>query len=125
MLKKYIVDLHPRVENLLVLYKRPLTIIHSAADSLPSYLTNSDKTIAIRITTNNTLKALINKINQPIVSTSANLEGHPSPSTFSDIQETIKDQVDYIFLAGRDSTSDGQSSTIVKYTSEGELIFLR
>lgn len=125
MLKDYIVDLHPRVENLLALYQKPLTIIHQAGSHLPHYLVGTDNSIAIRITTDRVLQKLIGKINQPLVSTSANLEGEPSPGCYADIEESIKNKVDYIFLSGRNTIPDNQSSTIIKYTEEGELIFLR
>jgi len=59
MLKRFIQNLHPRVETLLQHYNKPLTIIHQAGDLIPDYLLCGNNTIAIRITTLPLLKKII------------------------------------------------------------------
>ena len=125
-LKEYITDLHPRIEDLLIYYKKPVTIIHKAAPTLPSHLVSKDGTIAIRLTQDETLQVLIKDLGRPIVSTSANQQGNPSPATFDEISESIKSKVDYIFNSGR--TANGKevtASPIIKYDNEGQLFFIR
>ncbi len=124
MLNRYITGIHPRVENLLGYYQRPLTVIHQASDFLPAHLLTPEKSIAIRVTKDETLKELIDLVDQPLVSTSANIEAQPSPTCYKDISPEIINQVDYVFRARRASISE-HASTIIKYNEEGELFFLR
>ncbi len=125
MLKKYASDIHPRVENLIVLYEKPLTVIHKASDQLPDYLVTDSGTIAIRLTKDKTLQELIDKLGKPIVSTSANIQGAPAPELFDMISEEIKSEADYVFYTNRAKGKRNNASTIIRYSEEGELIFLR
>jgi len=118
-------DLHPRVENLIDLYKKPLTVIHKGSKALPNYLLGQDGTIAIRLTRDYMLVELISHLGKPIVSTSANLQATPSPAHYQDIDPKIKESVDYIFLDRRASTQISAASQIISYNTEGELFFLR
>lgn len=124
-LKKYTIDIHPRIEDLLIYYKKPVTIIHKAAPSVPAHLVNEDGTIAIRLTQDKTLQELIKDLGRPIVSTSANKQGEPSPMAFDTISETIKSKVDYIFKSRRAGTTHATASPIIKYDKEGQLFFIR
>ncbi len=125
MLRRYATDIHPRIEDLLIHYTKPLTIVHKASRQTPPYLLNIDQTIGIRLTRNELLKEIIGSLGRPIVSTSANRQGQKSPTVYNEISTYIKDEVDYIFQSGREITKPTAASQIVKYTSEGELIFLR
>lgn len=124
-LKEYVVDLHPRIETLLSYYTNPLTIIHKASSLIPQYLVGPENTIAIRITYDDFLTELISFCGLPIISTSANVQGSPSPERFSDISSEIKDKVDYVCSSGRSIEKKHAESTIIKYNQEGELFFLR
>lgn len=124
-LKELVIDLHPRIETLLAFYTSPLTIIHKAANHVPEYLIGPDSTVAIRITTNELLTELIGFCGNPLVSSSANVQGSPSPENFDMISLEIKEQVDYVCFSGRASKTERSESTIIKYNQEGELFFLR
>ena len=50
----------------------------------------------MRIVKDKFCKQLIKKLGSPIVSTSANISGKPSPTQFSEISNEIKNNVDYI-----------------------------
>ncbi len=124
-LKKYIKNFHPRIETLISLHNKPLTVIHEAAGNLPKYLTQDDGTIAIRITSHPLIREVIAMLGKPIISTSANIQGVPSPKSYSEISKEIRDKVDYICYTGREDNHNVQSSRIIKYSQEGELFFLR
>jgi L-threonylcarbamoyladenylate synthase len=124
MLKKYIRDIHPRVETLIVHYERPMSVIYMANHKLPSYLVNADGSIAIRVTYDPMLQELIGLLRRPIVSTSANLQSEGSPKTFADINPIIKQSVDYVFQTRR-KEKNSFASIIIKFNEEGELLFLR
>ena len=125
LLRRYATNIHPRVEDLLVHYTKPLTVIHKASSHVPEFLINKDKTIAIRLTQNPLLKEIISSLKRPIISTSANVQGEKSPVGYHDISPDIVGQVDYVFQSNRDKSSEASASQIIKYTPEGELIFIR
>ena len=59
---------------------RPTTVIFDNAVSLPDNLVASDGSIAIRIVKDDFCRHLIKRLRKPIVSTSANISGEPSPA---------------------------------------------
>jgi L-threonylcarbamoyladenylate synthase len=76
--------------------KNPTTIIYSEINGLAKNLLAENGSAAIRIVQDEFCKRLIAKLNKPIVSTSANLSGAPSPTQFTEIADEIKNTVDYI-----------------------------
>ena len=57
---------------------------------------------------------LVAKFGRPIVSTSANISGEPTPKKFAEISEEIKSAADYIVDPSLEKGSTGQSSSIIK-----------
>jgi L-threonylcarbamoyladenylate synthase len=57
---------------------------------------------------------LVAKFGRPIVSTSANISGEPTPKKFAEISGEIRDAVDYIVAPSLEKGSTGQSSSIIK-----------
>lgn len=93
---------------------RPTTAIYEHSINLPDILTNTDKTIAIRITTDDFCKSLIRQFRIPLISTSANIAGEPYPQVFSQISDVIKKGVDYIVQYRQDDQSSGKPSSIIR-----------
>ena len=54
------------------------------------------------------------KLGKPLVSTSANVSGEPTPGKFIDIPQSIKDSVDYIVDETLEKGSTGKASSIIK-----------
>jgi len=123
-LKKYIKHIHPRIETLIYYHLRPVSVVYEASSQLPSYLFNDDKTVAIRVTKDPMLKEIIKKLGHPIVSTSANISGDEIPQTHAEIHPSIINSVDYICKSRR-GQKNTQSSMLISFDKEGELIFLR
>lgn len=123
MIKQYVEEIHPRIETLLSFHKRPLTIIYQNAKNLPDILTSRNNTIAIRITQSEENKQLISALGRPIVATSANYSGKAFPKIYDEISTSLKEKVD--FLLQPDKDEEAEPSTMVKFTSKGELIFIR
>lgn len=124
MLKYYVSDLHPRIENLLAYHRKPLTVIYDHPKGIPSYALAKDGSIGIRIVKEDSLAEIINQLNVPIVSTSANFSSSPSPTSFSDIEDALLQKVDYV------SSDDGDSiphsaSVIIRYDENGNIEILR
>jgi L-threonylcarbamoyladenylate synthase len=84
-----------------------------------------DGTIGIRITSDPFCKKLINRFGKPIVSTSANISGYPSPALFEDIDIEIKSGVDYIVQHRQDDVDAASPSAIVKLNADGSLSIIR
>ena len=82
--------------DLIELSTKPLTIIYDGAKNLAENLLASDGSIGIRVTAEEFSKQLCFRFRKAIVSTSANISGEPTPKSFSEISEEIKNSVDYI-----------------------------
>jgi L-threonylcarbamoyladenylate synthase len=57
---------------------------------------------------------LVARFGRPIVSTSANISGEPTPKKYAEISEEIRNAVDYIVDPSLEKGSTGQSSSIIK-----------
>ena len=125
MLKRFVKRIHPRVETLLTLHNRPLTVIYPDPIGIPEYLLAQDGSVALRICKDLFCEKLIHQLNEPIVSTSANISGSPSPTSFASIETCIKENVDYIVQYRQNDVTPSEASTIIRYDSEGELTIVR
>jgi L-threonylcarbamoyladenylate synthase len=74
---------------------RPTTIIYNNPINLPNMLIHQN-TIAIRVIQDSNLKELLNIFAKPITSTSANITGNQTPDKLENIDNDIKNAVDYI-----------------------------
>jgi L-threonylcarbamoyladenylate synthase len=84
-----------------------------------------DGSVAIRIVKDNFCKALIKALGKPIVSTSANVSGLPSPSTFHHVTQQIKNGVDYIVQHRRNDLNLALPSSIIKLKNDGTVEVIR
>lgn len=84
-----------------------------------------DGSVGIRIPMMDFCKELIYKLARPIVSTSANISGEPSPKTFADIPDDIKNAVDYIVDPSLEAGSTGLASQIIKLEVDGQVQIIR
>lgn len=105
--------------------EEPLTIIYSGAKNLPTNLIAEDGSIGIRVVKNDFCGELIRRFRKPIVSTSANFSGDPSPKTFDDIDQGIIDGVDYVVKYRQENTDEGKASTIIKLGPSGQFKLIR
>lgn len=96
MLESYITAVPDVAYDIMDLSTKPTTIIYDNPKGIASNLVASDNTLAIRVASDKFCQYLINKFKKPIVSTSANISGHPTPKQFSEISEPIKKGVDHI-----------------------------
>ena len=111
--------------DLIEVADKPTTIIYPGAKRLAPNLIAEDGTIGIRITREEFTRSLIFRYNKPIVSTSANLSGEPSPHFFGEISEEIKNAVDYIVDYRRNDHKPAAPSSIIKLGMGGEIQIIR
>lgn len=124
MLKNYIIDVPEKIEDFLRSATKPTTVIYKNPKDLAPNVIASDNTVAIRIVQNEFCNALINEFGKPIVSTSANLSGMPSPSSFNEIDPLLLKQVDYIVNLPAIETKN-TASQIIRLNDSDEVEFLR
>ena len=104
---------------------KPLTIIYPNARHLASNLIAEDGSIGIRITNEPFSKALCAQLKRPIVSTSANISGEPTPRHFRDISQEILDNTGYVCLFRRDDDAEHEPSSIIKMNADGSFKIIR
>lgn len=89
----------------------PLTIIFANKKNLSDTLTSGKKEIAIRMPNNKDLLNLINKLNKPIIATSANIAHKKTITSIDLLEDSIKNNIDYIYDGGY---LENIPSTIIK-----------
>lgn len=105
----------------------PLTVIYDRAHVPPiaPNLPAPDGSLAVRIPDNDFCRELCRRLQRPLVSTSANISGQPTPMTFADISPDVSAAVDYVCTSGRRDSGHRKSSTIIKLTADGRVTIIR
>ena len=104
---------------------KPVTVIYPNAKNLAKNIINTDGTVGIRIVKDDFCKALIHAFGKPIVSTSSNVSGYPTPGLFSDIDIQIKNGVDYVVKYRQEDDQAVSPSTIIKINDHGNIDIIR
>lgn len=104
---------------------KPMTIIYPNARHLAQNLIAEDGSIGIRITSEPFSQALCAQLKKPIVSTSANISGHPSARFFHEIEQAILEGADYVCLFRREDETPHQPSTIIKINVDNSFKIIR
>ena len=104
---------------------KPMTIIYPNARHLAQNLIAEDGSIGIRITSEPFSQALCAQLKRPIVSTSANISGHPSARFFHEIEQAILEGADYVCLFRREDETPHQPSTIIKVNADNSFKIIR
>jgi L-threonylcarbamoyladenylate synthase len=97
-----------------------LTLVLFKSEAVSDLITGGIATVAVRVPANPTAIALINGLGTPVVGTSANLSGKPSPLTADEVYSQLGDSVDLIIDGGM--CPGGRESTIVDVTGEVPVI---
>lgn len=121
MLEK-LTTVSPQVTSILAESKKPTTIIYQNVNGIHSSAIADDGSAAIRIPHHEFCSELIKHINRPLISTSANISGEPSPASFTGVSEEIKTQVDFIIPLHQDENEPKAASTILKVEDEKVIV---
>ena len=136
MVAKYVKEIPSIAVDLVEVNDAPMTIIYPGAVAgsasaagdrwhLAWNAVAADGSVGIRIPLMEWCKQLVYKLGRPIVSTSANISGEPTPQRFSDIPQAIKDAVDFVVPPSVDVASTGKASQILKVGLKGEIEIIR
>lgn len=95
--------------------QKPTTVIYEHALGLAENVCNTDGSVAIRICNDEFCRHLIKRFRKPIVSTSANISGEPSPGNFAHISPLIKQGVDYIVQYRQNDRGIHAASSLIRW----------
>ncbi len=95
---------------------------NTVADNLPA----ADGSLGIRVPQHPFCQEVMRRLGAPLVSTSANLSGHPSPATYADIEEALRARVDHCVPPLPEFEShESRGSRIVKLEVDGRQTVIR
>lgn len=124
MLEKFVYEVPDPAYDIIEATNKPTTIIYDQPINIAKNMIAEDNTLAIRVTSDEFCQKLIWKLKRPLVSTSANISGHKTPKSFSEISNEIIKGVDYVVNLHRDKKSN-TPSTIIKLSNNGEVKIIR
>ena len=150
MVAKYVKQIPSIAIDLVEVNDAPMTIIYPGAQYLAPNAVAEDGSVGIRIplvpeeevsedeaparkaaapkgglTAGAFCRELVRRLRRPLVSTSANISGEPTPASFAEISEEIKSAVDYVVPKPFGAGASGRSSQIIKLGLDGEVQILR
>ena len=131
MVAKYIKVIPSIAIDLVEVNDAPMTIIYPGAQYLAPNAVAADGSVGIRIPLVDENPAgafcheLVYRLRRPLVSTSANISGEPTPASFAEISDEIKSAVDYVVPKPFGAGATGRSSQIIKLGLGGEVEILR
>ncbi len=103
----------------------PLTVIYPSGKNLAPGVCSEDGSIGIRICRDEFCRELIKRFRKPLISTSANLSGNPSPENFTEIDKTIIEAADYVVKYRQDDRRKYSSSPVIKLGPDGTIKIIR
>ena len=131
MIARYVKEIPEMAIQLVEVNDKPMTIIYPGAvvgfapdasgvlpkpdrRALAFNTVAEDGTVGIRIPMMDFCQQLVYKLGRPLVSTSANISGEPTPKRFAEISEEIRSAVDHVVDPALERGAPGQSSSIIK-----------
>ena len=102
-----------------------LTIVVGIRPEVPEHITVGRKTVAIRVPDHVIPRGIADKIGGPIVGTSANRTGGPSPFDVSVALEQLGEEVDLYIDGGPASASNNSTIIGVEDAGEGEVLNIK
>ncbi|HSU29550.1 MAG TPA: L-threonylcarbamoyladenylate synthase [Chitinophagaceae bacterium] len=118
----YVANPDPEALEYLRNTTKPTTVVYEGAIGIAENLLGKDGSIAIRICKEDFCRQLIKRFRKPIVSTSANFSGENPPANFSEIEQKIKEGVDYIVQYRQDDLQPAIPSSVIKWQKGGPRI---
>ena len=122
MLEKYVSEINELQRKLINKYwPNTLTILFKKNDLIDNELTNGSEFIGVIMPKNDFLLDLLNKIDKPLISSSANITNEKVITNVKMVAKELKDKISYIYDVG--DLSD-IASTLIK-VEDNKIVFLR
>lgn len=117
-------DIPETAWQIMDLSEKPTTLILDKPRNVAPNLIAPDNTLGIRLVKEPFCFKLMEKMRKPLVSTSANISGQPTPKSFKEISPEIIKGVDYVVNLHRDKITSNPS-TIIKLTNDSQVKVIR
>ena len=111
--------------DLIEFSEKPLTIIYDNPIGIAVNAVNKDNSLGIRIVRDKFCKEIVRQLNNPIISTSANISGESQANSYSEICTEIKNSVDHIVNLRQSDQNLNESSMIIKLDASGLINIIR
>ena len=122
---RWVESVPPAAVELIERERRPVTVVFDHGRGLAANLLAEDGSVGLRVTAERYSHALCEALGRPVVSTSANVSGKPTPTAFCEISAEIIGDVDYVATYRRDDKQPRQPSMVVKMEADGSYKILR
>jgi L-threonylcarbamoyladenylate synthase len=97
-----------------------LTLVFKKTPFVSDVVTGGKQTVAVRIAAHSLAIEIVRGVGIPLVGTSANVHGRPSPTTAQDVLSQLGNKVELIIDAGK--TPGGVESTIIDMSTDKPVI---
>ncbi|OCB78717.1 L-threonylcarbamoyladenylate synthase [Flavobacterium crassostreae] len=104
--------------------ENPTTLVLDQPRNVAANLIATDQTLGVRMIKEPFCFKLLEKMKKPLVSTSANISGQPTPKSFKEISPEIINGVDYVVNLQHDKVN-AKPSTIIKLTKDSQVKVIR
>lgn len=112
--------------DLMEMADKPLTLILPGAAGVAANLIPEEGTIGVRVPGDEFCRALLRRFGRPVVSTSANISGAPTPFYYEDIEDEIRTGVDFAVDPSCESpAATHKPSSLIMLGENGEIVILR
>jgi L-threonylcarbamoyladenylate synthase len=125
MLERYIREIPTAASQIIEVSDKPLTIIYPGCKNVAPAVIAEDGSAGIRITEDEFCSELITRFRKPVVSTSANKSGSPTPAIFSEITGEIISSADYVVKFRQHDLEKRQASPVIKVELNGIIKIIR
>lgn len=105
-----------------VYWPGPLTLVLPATPAFPSELTGPGGTIALRVSSHPTACELSQRLNRPLISTSANASGQPTSYNVRRVRHDFQGRPEHILLIDGGTLRRCRPSTIVDCTKDRPVV---
>lgn len=121
MLQRWVPEVPDAAWQLIDVAVSPLTIVYDNVRGIAPALRAADGSTGVRIVGDRFARELCRRLGRPLVSTSVNVTGHPTPANFSQISPAMLEKADYVVSHRRDDHSTPHPSGVIK-VSKGDVI---
>lgn len=125
MLERTVDEVPEVAEQLIEAAVDPVTVIYDRGRDVAPELLADDGSIGVRMTREPFSAGLCRAMRGPVVSTSANFSGEPTPLDFSSIDPELLGLTDYVCRSRRDEAPAPKASTVIKISAGGLFKILR
>lgn len=122
MLHELVTEIPKETEKIInKFWPGPLTILFKKSSKVSDALTANSAWVAIRMPNDKRLLNIMNHLNRPLISTSANISSHNAITNPNQLEEKMKEKIDLIVDEG---TVNNEASTLITIVN-GKIEILR